>query len=61
MDSKKRPLPLPEQRPESRVAVPLNVQLEVAKQNQRLAELRYKARIRRGRAWQVEREGKHPT
>lgn len=40
---------------ESRLAVPLNVQLEIAKQNQKFAEVRLKNMVRRGRAW-LERE-----
>jgi len=40
-----------EKKAESRVAVPLNVQLEIAKQNQRLAEFRYNNLVRRGQAW----------
>jgi hypothetical protein len=38
---------------EGRLAVPLNVQLEIAKQNQRLAEFRYNNQVRRGKAWDV--------
>lgn len=54
MDSKK-PQPLPDkQQPEARVAVPLNVQLEIAKQNQKLAEFRYRTAVRRGRAWIID-------
>jgi hypothetical protein len=45
----------PETDAEGRLAVPLNVQLEIAKQNQRLAEVRWRNLIRRGRAW-IERE-----
>jgi hypothetical protein len=37
--------------PSGRVAVPLDVQVEIAKQNQKLAEARYQAAVRRGRAW----------
>ena len=51
MDKKHQQLP-DRQQPESRVAVPLPVQLEIAKQNQELAEFRYQRLVRRGRAWQ---------
>ena len=33
------------------LAVPLDVRLEVAKQNQRLAEVRYTWAVKRGQAW----------
>ena len=33
-----------------------NPRLEIAKQNKRFAEVRYKASVRRGRAWSVSRE-----
>ena len=39
--------------PEGSLAVPLKIQLEIALQNQRLAELRYKASVKRGRAWDM--------
>lgn len=39
--------------PEGSLAVPLEVQLEIALQNQRLAELRYNTSVQRGRAWEV--------
>lgn len=39
--------------PEGRVAVPLEVQLEIAKQNQKLAEIRYRTSVQRGRAWDM--------
>jgi hypothetical protein len=42
-----------EAKAEARVAVPLNVQVEIAKQNQKLAEFRYTNLVRRGRAWNV--------
>lgn len=48
---KRLPKGQPERGPESRVAVPIEVQIELAKQNQKLAELRYRAAVRRGRAW----------
>ena len=35
------------------LAVPLDVQLEIALQNQRLAELRYRASVKKGRAWNM--------
>ena len=37
--------------PEGRVAVPRDVQIQLAKQNQMLAEIRYRSSVQRGRAW----------
>jgi len=54
MEKSERPRQ-PVKEAESRLAVPLNVQLEIARQNQRLAEFRWKNLIRRGRAW-IDRE-----
>ena len=48
-----RKLPMGTGEPESRLAVPLDVQLEIAEQNKQLAEFRYRTLVRRGRAWQV--------
>jgi hypothetical protein len=44
---------LGDKRSDSREALPLNVRLEIAKQNKRLAEVRYKASVRRGKAWGI--------
>lgn len=37
--------------PEGRIAVPVEVQIQIAKQNQQLAEIRYRRSVQRGRAW----------
>ena len=47
--------------PEGSLAVPLKIQLEIALQNQRLAELRYRASVKRGRAWDMRIRGPLPA
>jgi hypothetical protein len=41
----------PDKRSEARVTVPISVQLQIAEQNKQLADYRYNAAVRRGRAW----------
>jgi ribosomal protein L13E len=43
----------PSKRPDSKDST--NTRLEIAKQNKKLAEVRYKTSVRRGRAWSVSR------
>lgn len=37
--------------PEGHIAVPVEVQIQIAKQKQKLAEIRYRRSVERGRAW----------